>query len=337
MERIKRLEDIIDILLENKGFDNRLQITDFKWLCDEIKPILFNEPSLLDIEPPVRICGDVHGQFHDLLRVFDSGFVPENKFLFLGDYVDRGDQSIEVIGLLFALKILYPQNIFLLRGNHESIEMAEQFGFLDECVLKLNEDIFYKFMNAFNYLPIAAVVGKKLFCVHGGLSPSLQTIDQIREILRPTCIPEEGIIADLLWSDPDPRTQDWGPNDRGATITWGLSAAKLFLENNKMEKVIRGHQLANEGYAFPFAPDESVVTIFTASYYAKRYANKAAFISVDEQCNCNYHILPHEIPVIKLSRSSSSETTLAVPSISQPDVKDSEPLVIPGTPRQKMK
>ena len=337
MERIQRLEDFVEILLENKGFAKKLHVADFQWLCEEIKPVLLAEPSVLDLQPPLKICGDIHGQFHDLLRVFDSGFVPENKFLFLGDYVDRGDDSLEVIGLLFALKLLYPDNIFLLRGNHESPEMTEEFGFLEECELKLNSEIFDVFMDTFDCLPIAALVGEKLFCVHGGLSPQVDTIDQIRLIRRPTAVPEDGVLADLLWSDPNPETEEWGPNSRGATITWGLRAAKKFIENNHLLKVIRGHQLANNGFDFPFSPDESVITVFTASYYAQRYANKAAFIAVDEDCNCEFHILPHTIPVIKLSRSSSSESSLAPPPISTPPREYEQPIKIPGTPRQKMK
>lgn len=333
MDRIVRLENIVEILLENKGFGNGMTYDDFYWVCKEIKPVLLNEPSVLELDPPIKICGDIHGQYHDLLRVFDTGgFVPQNRFLFLGDYVDRGENSVEVITLLFALKLLYPNNIYLLRGNHESPEMTEGFGFYKECLEKLTEDLYLTFMDIFDCLPIAAIVGKEIFCVHGGLSPDVDTIDQIKAIERPTCVPNEGILADLLWSDPNHQTDNWGPNDRGATITWGLAAAKRFLEANHFTTIVRGHQLANDGYNFPFSPDKSVVTIFTASCYAGRFNNKAAFLQVDEGNKCSYIILPSDIPVVKLERSSSSESNIL--PIPKPEPKE-ENLIIPGTPRQQ--
>ncbi|EAY06384.1 Ser/Thr protein phosphatase, putative [Trichomonas vaginalis G3] len=335
MDRVFRLENIVEILLENKGFAGRISTDDFYWICKEIKPVLLDEPSVLELEPPIKVSGDIHGQYHDLLRVFDAGgFVPDNRFLFLGDYVDRGENSVEVITLLFALKLLYPNNIYLLRGNHESPEMTESFGFYRECLEKLSEDLYLLFMDIFDCLPIAAIVGKEIFCVHGGLSPDADNVNLIKAIERPTAVPTDGILADLLWSDPNEKTDNWGPNDRGATITWGLLAAKKFLQCNNFTTIIRGHQLANDGYNFPFLPDKSVVTIFTASCYTGRFNNKAAFIDIGVGNKLSYTILPSDIPVVKLSRSSSSETGFA--PLPKTESKE-EIITIPGTPRQHKK
>lgn len=173
--------------------------------------------------------GDIHGQYYDLLRLFEYGsFPPESNYLFLGDYVDRGKQSLETICLLLAYKIKYPENFFLLRGNHECASINRIYGFYDECKhiyitnvnLKIKSNCKYFIVNilgkrryniklwkiftdCFNCLPVAAIVDEKIFCCHGGLSPDLQSMEQIRRIMRPTDVPDQGLLCDLLWSDPD--------------------------------------------------------------------------------------------------------------------------------------
>ena len=290
MDENAQLDRIINDLITN-GYLT-LDIEDIEWLCDTAAEVFLEEPSLLEIEPPVNICGDIHGQFSDLIRVLQCHDFDENtKYLFLGDYVDRGEQSLEVVCLLFAMKLRFPDNIFLLRGNHESPEMTESFGFVDECERKLDYSIVSHFHDLFDCLPIAAVVGEKIFCVHGGLSPSLKSLDDIRSVVRPCGIPEEGIVADLLWSDPSPATETWGPNDRGSTFTWGLRIAEKFLDDNNLERIVRGHQMAFGGYDFPFAPNEDVITIFTASCYANRFTNSAAFLSVNESLEMEFVVL----------------------------------------------
>jgi serine/threonine-protein phosphatase PP1 catalytic subunit len=271
-----------------------------RWLCKAVQPVLLSEPSLLSLDLPIHICGDIHGQFLDLLRVFELGGLPPNaRYLFLGDYVDRGERSVEVIVLLFALKMRYPGSVFLLRGNHESPEMTELFGFADECKRKLDGQIWPLFLKAFDTLPIAAIVGAQYFCVHGGLSPDLERPSDVMQIVRPTEIHDAGLMSDLLWSDPNPAIAEWGPNDRGATITWGLAVAKAFVERNGLAAVVRAHQMAMEGYHFPFAPEyKRVITVFTASHYAGEYQNRAAVMEIDGDGSPNFHILPRWIPHI---------------------------------------
>ena len=280
------------------GSPDSYKEAEISWLCASVREIFIHERTVINLTPPLYICGDLHGQFTDLLRVFNSCRAPPNStFLFLGDYVDRGKQSIEVICLLLALKLRYPKNVYMLRGNHECVEMAEMFGFAAECKKKVSDSILYTFNEVFETMPLAAVVGKKIFCVHGGLSPSLKKIDDIAKIRRPTIIPDSGPIADLLWSDPSPSVGEWGPNNRGTTYTWGIVAAKEFMNNNSIDMIIRAHQLAFEGYNKPFMPDERVITIFTASCYAGEYKNKAAYIFVDSECKVTISTLPSSIPL----------------------------------------
>ncbi|KAH0789786.1 Ser/Thr protein phosphatase [Histomonas meleagridis] len=271
-------------------------------LCQTVSKILLNEPSVLDLKPPINICGDIHGQLNDLVAAFQSsGFGPSVKYLFLGDYVDRGKNSVEVICLLFVMKIRFPSNIFLLRGNHESPEMTEYFGFANECCTKLTNNALQHFYNAFDCLPISAIIGGKIFCVHGGLSPSLQTVDQIRAIKRPTAIPAEGLLADLLWSDPSRIISEWGPNERGSTYTYGINVVRSFLDKNGFTMLIRGHQMCQKGFDFPFAPVKTVVTVFTASCYAGINTNSAAYIAIDAS-NKPTAIVLHQSPAKKDSK-----------------------------------
>jgi serine/threonine-protein phosphatase PP1 catalytic subunit len=304
-DQIRRRDRLITELLSNSRGIRRFNIEDARMVCNLVAPILASERTLLRLDAPIKICGDIHGQFLDLMRVFESGKMPpQAKYLFLGDYVDRGDKSVEVILLLFALKIKFPNDIFLIRGNHESEEMTELFGFKDECKLKLNVAMWRLFLKVFSFLPLGAVVGDRMFCIHGGLSPSLRSLADIESIQRPIQVPEEGLIADLLWSDPDRSIAHWGPNDRGSTICWGIGAVNDFLKNVGLSYIVRGHQLAMQGYDFPFHPLTSVVTIFTASKYGGEFRNRAAYLSVDANFEIEFHVLPNWVPHLKFDDAS---------------------------------
>lgn len=218
------------------------------------------------------------------MYVFEKGEkLPNATYLFLGDYVDRGKNSIEVICLLFALKLLYPKNIYLLRGNHESPEMNEVFGFADECEQKLNFSFWYYFNNVFDTLPIGAVIGNKFFCVHGGLSPYLDNLDDVKQIERPIGVHEDWLLSDLLWTDPKSDIEGWGPSSRGDTKTWGLNIAEYFLKQNNLKCIVRGHQMAQNGFCYPFDPEKNTITVFTASKYAKNNENQEAIMVIDDK------------------------------------------------------
>jgi serine/threonine-protein phosphatase PP1 catalytic subunit len=259
------------------------------------------------LDSPINVCGDIHGQYLDLLRVFEmGGMPPSSRYLFLGDYVDRGSKSVEVILLLFALKLRYPDAVYLIRGNHESPEMTELFGFRDECAQKYTIQIWPLFLKVFDTLPIAAVVGGRFFCVHGGLSPELLTLDDVRAIERPTPVPEDGLMADLLWSDPSRDTADWGPNERGSTICWGWCKAAEFLERTGLQCIVRAHQMAQRGFDYPFEPDRRVITIFTASHYAGEFDNRAAFLTIGADFVPSINILLRKTPHVTIDTEQPS-------------------------------
>ena len=182
---------------------------------------------------------------------------------FTGDYVDRGYYSVETVTLLVTLKIRYPQRITILRGNHESRQITQVYGFYDECLRKYgNANVWKYFTDLFDYLPLTALIDNQIFCLHGGLSPSIDTLDNIRALDRIQEVPHEGPMCDLLWSDPDDRC-GWGISPRGAGYTFGQDISEAFNHNNGLTLVARAHQLVMEGYNW--SQDRNVVTIFSGN------------------------------------------------------------------------
>ena len=261
------------------------------YVIDKSYEIFQKEESLLKIKAPLYICGDIHGQYYDLLRVFDIlNYPPQSTFLFLGDYVDRGKQSLECLLLLLCLKIQYPDKIFLLRGNHESEALNKIYGFYDECKRRLSIKCFKKITNLFNMMPISALINENILCMHGGLSKDLQNIEQINKILRPTDIPNEGLLCDLLWSDPNESlTEDFGPNERNISVTFSKDYVKNFVEKNNLDLICRAHQVVEEG--FEFFADMKLVTIFTAPNYMGEFDNNGGILEVGEDLLCKFHVL----------------------------------------------
>lgn len=244
---------------------------------------------LLELMAPIKIVGDIHGQYSDLLHMFEfGGRPPSANYLFLGDYVDRGKQSLETICLLLAYKIKYPENFFLLRGNHECASINRIYGFYDECKRRFSIKMWKVFTDCFMCLPIAAVVAEKIFCVHGGLSPEHHSMDQIRRIARPTDVPDSGIICDLLWSDPDQDIDGWGENDRGVSYVFGAKVVSKFLRQNDLDLVCRAHQVVEDGYEF--FGRRRLVTIFSAPNYCGEFDNAASILTVDEKLVCSFQV-----------------------------------------------
>lgn len=177
---------------------------DIKLICEKAKEIFREEPNILRLSCPITICGDIHGQFFDLMELFrTAGYIPATNYLFLGDYVNRGLFSVEVIALLLCLKIRYPGRIALTRGGHECRVVTYEYGFYDECLRKYgNSAVYNMFTDLFDFLPLAALIEGQLYCVHGGLSPTAKTLDDISQLERVREVPSEGPVRDLLWSDP---------------------------------------------------------------------------------------------------------------------------------------
>ena len=173
----------------------------------QAKEILQQESNVQPVNAPVTVCGDIHGQFYDLAELFRiGGACPETNYLFMGDYVDRGYYSLETVTLLVALKVRYRNRITILRGNHESRQITQVYGFYDESLRKYgNANVWKHFTDTFDFLPMTAVVAGRIFCLHGGLSPSIDTLDHARDLDRVQEVPHEGPMCDLVWSDPDDR------------------------------------------------------------------------------------------------------------------------------------
>mmetsp|Transcript_12470 Transcript_12470/g.29237 ORF Transcript_12470/g.29237 Transcript_12470/m.29237 type:complete len:339 (+) Transcript_12470:205-1221(+) len=285
---------IIDKLLSVRGARPGKQVdlseAEIKMICLRSRDLLISQPMLLELEAPIKICGDVHGQYYDLLRLFEyGGFPPDSNYIFLGDYVDRGKQSLETICLLLAYKIKYPENFFVLRGNHECASINRIYGFYDECKRRFGIKLWKTFTDCFNCLPCAAVIDEKIFCMHGGLSPELTNLDQVKRIVRPTDVPDTGLLCDLLWSDPDKEIDGWGENDRGVSFTFGEDIVAQFLHKHDLDLICRAHQVVEDGYEF-FARRQ-LVTLFSAPNYCGEFDNAGAMMSVDETLMCSFQIL----------------------------------------------
>ncbi|AQZ17712.1 PPQ1 (YPL179W) [Zygosaccharomyces parabailii] len=293
------VDDAIEKLLKigetryYKSRDFPFRSWEIQLICCHAREILLSQPSLLQLQAPIKVVGDVHGQFTDLLRILKlSGVPPETNYLFLGDYVDRGKQSLETILLLLCYKIKYKDNFFILRGNHESANVTKIYGFYDECKRRTSSRVWKMFVDVFNTLPFAAIIQDRIFCVHGGISPHLHSMQQIAQIARPTDIPEDGLVTDLLWSDPDSQVSNWSENDRGVSYTFGKKNVLDFCSQFKFDLVIRGHMVVEDGYEF-FAK-KKFVTVFSAPNYCGEFNNWGAVMSVTTGLMCSFELLkPH--------------------------------------------
>ncbi|KAH1480179.1 hypothetical protein KXX26_008940 [Aspergillus fumigatus] len=222
IERLYRKELLADTVIEA--------------ICAKAKELLMKESNVVHIRAPVTVVGDIHGQFFDMIEIFKiGGFCPNTNYLFLGDYVDRGLFSVETISLLVCLKLRYPQRVHLIRGNHESRGVTQSYGFYTECARKYgNANVWHYFTDMFDFLTLSVVINDQIFCVHGGLSPSIHSIDQIKIIDRFREIPHEGPMADLVWSDPDTERDEFSLSPRGAGYTFGAQVVRKFLEVNSI-------------------------------------------------------------------------------------------------------
>ncbi|OAA68782.1 serine/threonine-protein phosphatase 2b catalytic subunit [Niveomyces insectorum RCEF 264] len=292
--------------------EGRLTEEQALWIIQKGTELLRAEPNLLEMDAPITVCGDVHGQYYDLMKLFEVGGDPaETRYLFLGDYVDRGYFSIECVLYLWSLKIHYPKTLWLLRGNHECRHLTDYFTFKLECKHKYSETVYDACMESFCSLPLAAVMNKQFLCIHGGLSPELHTLDDLKKIDRFREPPTQGLMCDILWADPledfgSEKTSDFFLHNhvRGCSYFFSYQAACAFLEKNNLLSIIRAHEAQDAGYrmyrktrttGFP-----SVMTIFSAPNYLDVYNNKAAVLKYENnvmnirQFNCTPH--PYWLP-----------------------------------------
>lgn len=258
------------------------QITteDIRFIAETITGVLMTEPTMLYLKSPINIVGDIHGQFPDLLNIFNTcGEPPAVSYLFLGDYVDRGPMSLETICYLFSYKCLYPEHIYLLRGNHESRELTKIYGFYDEIRTKFGNIYAWRiFQDLFDILPLMAVVDNRYFCVHGGISPQTLSLGTLQRIPKHSNCP---IISDLIWSDPD-NISGFSKSQRGLGYLYGGDVVNSFLEVNDLSLMIRSHQLVYEGYKFHF-PDKNAITVWSAPDYCGRCVNHGSVLVVNDK------------------------------------------------------
>eukprot|EP00792_Barthelona_sp_PAP020_P006519 TRINITY_DN3020_c0_g3_i1.p1 TRINITY_DN3020_c0_g3~~TRINITY_DN3020_c0_g3_i1.p1 ORF type:complete len:303 (-),score=64.74 TRINITY_DN3020_c0_g3_i1:73-981(-) len=264
--------------------------TDFRLLCQYVSSLLREEPCVLDLKSSIVIVGDIHGQFYDLRNMFEIvGCPPHKQYLFLGDYVDRGRYSMETITLLLVYKAKYPDRIHLLRGNHESRQITQLYGFYEETLKKYGSSLPWRLlMNVFDLFPIACVIDKNVFGVHGGLSPEISMVEQIRTLERVQEIPYDGPFSDLVWSDPM-NIKTWERSVRGAGFYFGSEIVSKFCHLNDLQLIVRAHQVAQDGFQTWF-DHEKLVTVWSAPNYMYKQGNLAAVLEIDEYQQQNYRL-----------------------------------------------
>lgn len=367
-------------------------------LCYKARELLIEEGNVVQVDAPVTICGDIHGQFHDLMELFRvGGDVPDTNYLFMGDFVDRGFYSLESFLLLLCLKVRYPDRITLIRGNHESRQITTVYGFYDECLRKYGSANVWRYCcEVFDYLALGALVlgtsatlepspldagaalnmppvddtieieimnhrsevnarfprdrrriiegenlgssppaspsqstpsktgpsgtgasgdsggsqgsgGGAVLCVHGGLSPLIDSVDKIRLLDRKQEVPHEGAMCDLLWSDPDD-IDGWGLSPRGAGFLFGADIVKRFNYLNDLSLIARAHQLVMEGFKEMF--DSQIVTVWSAPNYCYRCGNVAAILELGEDTSNG--------GIVSRSNGDVGRSTSAVPTDGPP-------------------
>jgi serine/threonine-protein phosphatase PPG1 len=279
-----------------------------KWICEKVKELLVNEPNVLCLSSPLTVVGDVHGQFYDVIELFRiAGYVPDTNYLFLGDFVDRGHHSIETVTLLLALKLRHPHRVHLLRGNHESRAISLTYGFYAECKKKYgNPNVWKYFMDVFDFLTISATIDTQVFAVHGGLSPEILSLDQIKVLYRFGEIPMEGAIADLMWSDPEPDKDGFYLSSRNAGYTFGADVVDMFLRTNNLDHILRAHQLCMEGYQVLW--DDKLSTVWSAPNYCYRCGNVASVLEISENGDRHFNVF-----------NAAPENTRSTPEANVPD------------------
>lgn len=318
--------DVLDSHLHAEGLLTQELILE---LISRVKEQLELEPNLIMVNDPVTVVGDIHGQFFDLRTLLDvGGSFDDTQYLFLGDYVDRGSFSMEVVTYLYAVKLKHPKRVHLLRGNHESRQMTSYFNFREECEFKYDSWVYEALMESFDALPIAALINKQFLAVHGGLSPDMTDYLVIQRLDRFQEPPKEGLLCDILWSDPmdDCRGRDeYSPNTvRGCAWSFSLSVANKFLADNNLLTIFRAHEVQKDGYKFhktnPRTSMPSVITIFSAPNYCDAYGNRGAVLKLEnntlnlKQFNFTEHPyhLANFMSVFEWSLPFVAEQTLAV-------------------------
>ncbi|CCE62958.1 hypothetical protein TPHA_0D03220 [Tetrapisispora phaffii CBS 4417] len=302
-----------DIFLKGKTIPKQYAAA----IISHVDRIFLSEPTLVELsnentkEVKISVCGDTHGQFYDVLNIFKKfGKVSKDHiYLFNGDLVDRGSWSCEVALLFYSLKILYPKNIYLNRGNHETDNMNKIYGFEDECKYKYSQRIFDLFSLSFESLPLATLINNDYLVMHGGLpSDEKSTLDDIRNLDRFSQPPREGLFMELLWSDPQ-AANGLGPSQRGLGFAFGPDITAKYLERNKLRKVFRSHEVRMTGVKYEH--DGKLVTVFSAPNYCDSQGNLGGII----------HITPDNGVLLQNGNDDENLIVETFTAVEHPDVK----------------
>ena len=275
------LDSIINKLLNcTESIIVNLSEEEIKFLLEKSKEIFLAQPTVLKLKAPITICGDIRGNFTSLKKVFELSGEPKDKnYVFLGNYINRGHNSLECLCLLLAYKIKYKDTFNILRGHYDDEHLCKNYGFEEECQKKTTSKIYEQITALLDCLPLAATLEDKIFLVHGGISPQLKTLAQIDEIQRPIVVPEEGLVCDLIWSVPGKdMNDDWTKNNRGAGKLFGEKPLNEFLEKNGLTMLCRGHTIIKEGYEYLWG--KKLLTIFTCPKFCPN-EGKGAIMEVD--------------------------------------------------------
>ena len=291
---VSKIEEVSVWELENAA-GAKLMFTEqlLDVILPRVRDLFLAEGALVRVTAPVHVCGDIHGQLHDLLNLFKLAKPPpEEKFLFLGDYVDRGKFGIECVAILMGYKCLYPDRIVLLRGNHETATVNRQYGFFEECKRKYSVRMWKKFSDVFMCLPLAATINDAILCMHGGISRELTSLRAIEAIQLPLEVGDTGLVCDLLWADPCEDTPEWAESDRGVSFLFGEKPLDRCLKACDLDLVVRAHQVMDHGYKFfPGNHDRKLVTVFSATNYCGAFSNCGGMLNVAENLQCTFGII----------------------------------------------
>ena len=298
-----------------------LPVKVLKDLLTDCLEIFKNESTLLEVDGPMVVIGDLHGHLLDLLRILSIFLTPKRtKFLFLGDLVDRGEFSLETIILVLTMKALWPDRVYIIRGNHEFLDIFSDCGFANDVMsVYRSSAVVNLFADVFGYIPLAAICKKYLF-IHGGIGPSVTKLSDISNTPRPISSFSTDIITDLLWSDPNPNIISYATSTRGLGHYFGIEAIDNFLKNNNIECIVRGHQCIEDGVRSMYGG--KVITVFSASSYCGDTMNKAGILIVrgDGKIECKvYDPLPYILRNnAVIYRSESEETFTVFPMMPNP-------------------
>lgn len=308
-------QEFVDDMIERFKTGKKLHKKYVYQIIIKVKEIVYNEPTMVETHveegKKITVCGDTHGQYFDLLEIFRlNGFPTEtHHYLFNGDFVDRGSWSTEIALLLYSYKWLFPNSFFLNRGNHETDDMNRMYGFEGECKAKYNERVFKLFSESFSALPLATLIGDKFFVLHGGLfSDDDTSLDDVRKLNRHSQRQpgQSGLMMEMLWTDPQ-TTPGRGASKRGVGLQFGPDVTKRFCEKNRLEAIIRSHEVRMEGYEVEH--DGKCITVFSAPKYCDSTENKGAYINIESDYKLQFNkfdAVPH--PNIKPMVRSSPPT-----------------------------